>query len=118
MPTKKTMNRYRLKIQPIWSDEYSDSWFVERYDSKTAAVLMRPKTESMAQKEPKTTSQAWSPPSGKSKLVSCCVSTTPSPPASGAGAGASTSSLLVERRGAAGAELEFGFGAGAAFSGS
>lgn len=58
MPTKKTTNKYRLKIQPISSDEYSDNWFVDRYDSNTAAVLMRPNTESMAQKDPNTTSHA------------------------------------------------------------
>jgi hypothetical protein len=70
MPTKKTMNRFRLKIQPISDDERSDSWFWEKYDSKTAAEFIKPNSESMAQKEPNTTSQAVRPPSGNSVTVS------------------------------------------------
>jgi len=69
IPTKKTMKRYRLKIQPISEGVWWASWWVEKYDSKTADELMSPKTEIMAQKEPKTTSQPWTPPSGNSRVV-------------------------------------------------
>lgn len=65
MPTKKTMKRYRLKTQPICDASYAASWCVANQDSKTAAMLMMPKTENIAQKEPSTTSHAVSPPSGK-----------------------------------------------------
>lgn len=54
-----------LKIQPIWEALWVASWCSEKYDSKTADELMRPKTDSMAQKEPATASQPWRPPSGK-----------------------------------------------------
>jgi len=47
----------------------STSWCVEKYDSNTAAELIRPNSETMALKEPSTTSQPVRPPSGKSMVV-------------------------------------------------
>lgn len=55
-PTKKTMKRYRLKIQPISEGVWCFSWLVEKYDSKTAAEFINPYNENMAQKDPNTTS--------------------------------------------------------------
>lgn len=69
MPTKKTMNKYRLKIQPISDAVLSTSWCVEKYDSNTAAELISPNSETIALKEPSTTSQPVRPPSGKSMVV-------------------------------------------------
>lgn len=64
MPPEKARNVYSEKIHPIFPSPWPLSWCVETYAWKVASVFIRPSDEKSASQEPRTTSHAFSPPSG------------------------------------------------------
>lgn len=63
-PQKNVRKAKRLKIQPMLLGECCASWCVLRYAWKVPTLLRMPKEATMPLNEPKTTSQAATPPSG------------------------------------------------------
>ena len=64
-PQKNVRKAYRLKIQPTALGDSWTNWCVLRYAWNVPALLRIPKLAVMPLKEPRTTSQARRPPSGK-----------------------------------------------------